>query len=237
MTRDGRISPGDMGIWSDAARRAAGADRPVRRIAGGGRRHPARPRRPQGELRPALEGRRRPEDGRAGGWTVVGPSPIPFHEGDPVPRCRSTRPASTAVVAAFEAAAQRALAAGFRVIEIHAAHGYLLHEFLSPLSNQRTDEYGGSLENRMRLVLRVAERLRADRPRRVAAVRPHLGDRLGRRGLGRRAVGRAGAAAEGARRRPDRRLLRRRWCPRPASPWARDIRCRSPDASATRRAS
>ena len=64
------------------------------------------------------------------------------------------------VVAAFEAAARRALAAGFRVIEIHAAHGYLLHEFLSPLSNRRTDHYGGSLENRMRLLLRVAERLR-----------------------------------------------------------------------------
>jgi 2,4-dienoyl-CoA reductase-like NADH-dependent reductase (Old Yellow Enzyme family) len=64
------------------------------------------------------------------------------------------------VVNAFEAAARRALAAGFRVIEIHAAHGYLLHEFLSPLSNRRTDGYGGSLENRMRLTLRVAEGLR-----------------------------------------------------------------------------
>ena len=68
------------------------------------------------------------------------------------------------IVAAFEAAAGRRLDAGFRVIEIHSAHGYLLHEFLSPLSNHRDDEYGGSLENRMRLVLRVAERLRALMP-------------------------------------------------------------------------
>ena len=65
-----------------------------------------------------------------------------------------------AVIDAFEAAARRAIKAGFKLIEIHSAHGYLLHEFLSPLSNQRTDEYGGSLENRMRLVLRVAEQLR-----------------------------------------------------------------------------
>ena len=65
------------------------------------------------------------------------------------------------MVAAFEAAARRALAAGFQLIEIHSAHGYLLHEFLSPLSNHRTDRYGGSLENRMRLLLRVADRLRS----------------------------------------------------------------------------
>lgn len=69
-------------------------------------------------------------------------------------------PAIDAVVDAFEAAARRALSAGFRVIEIHSAHGYLLHSFLSPLSNHRTDEYGGPLKNRMRLVLRVANRLR-----------------------------------------------------------------------------
>jgi 2,4-dienoyl-CoA reductase-like NADH-dependent reductase (Old Yellow Enzyme family) len=68
------------------------------------------------------------------------------------------------IVAAFESAAKRALAAGFRILEIHSAHGYLLHEFLSPLSNQRTDSYGGSLENRMRLLLRVAERLRGLMP-------------------------------------------------------------------------
>ena len=66
---------------------------------------------------------------------------------------------------AWEAATRRALAAGFKVIELHAAHGYLLHEFLSPISNHRTDDYGGSLENRMRLLLRVAERMRGVIPR------------------------------------------------------------------------
>ena len=68
------------------------------------------------------------------------------------------------VVAAFEAATRRALTAGFQLIEIHSAHGYLLHEFLSPLANQRTDRYGGSLDNRMRLLLRVAHRVRSILP-------------------------------------------------------------------------
>jgi 2,4-dienoyl-CoA reductase-like NADH-dependent reductase (Old Yellow Enzyme family) len=94
-----------------------------------------------------------------GGWRVVGPSPIPFSDGSPVPEPLDDA-GIEAVIAAFEAAARRALTAGFQVVEIHSAHGYLLHEFLSPLSNHRQDQYGGSLENRMRLVLRVAERLR-----------------------------------------------------------------------------
>ena len=74
------------------------------------------------------------------------------------------RRGSTASSPPSRAATERALAAGFQVIEIHSAHGYLLHEFLSPLSNHRHDQYGGSLENRMRLLLRVAERLRASIP-------------------------------------------------------------------------
>jgi 2,4-dienoyl-CoA reductase-like NADH-dependent reductase (Old Yellow Enzyme family) len=98
-----------------------------------------------------------------GGWPVVAPSPIPFDEGDPLPLSLDEA-GIDGIVAAFEAATRRALAAGFKLLEIHAAHGYLLHEFLSPLSNHRQDQYGGSLENRMRLVLRVAERLRGLMP-------------------------------------------------------------------------
>jgi 2,4-dienoyl-CoA reductase-like NADH-dependent reductase (Old Yellow Enzyme family) len=90
----------------------------------------------------------------------VAPSSVPFNEGDPPPS-ELDQVGIDGIVAAFEAAARRALAAGFKMIEVHAAHGYLLHEFLSPLSNRRTDEYGGNLENRMRLTLRVAGQIRA----------------------------------------------------------------------------
>src|SRR3954468_21234304 len=163
VTRDGRISPGDVGIWGDEhieplARIARfvhsqGAV-PAIQLAHAGR---------KASCEPPWKGGASLKSPDVGGWTVVGPSPIPFNEGDPVP-VPLDRAGIDGVVAAFEAAARRALTAGFQVIEIHAAHGYLLHEFLSPLSNQRDDEYGGSLENRMRLLLRVAERLRALMP-------------------------------------------------------------------------
>src|SRR6185312_15429901 len=94
-----------------------------------------------------------------GAWTVVAPSPVPFHDDDSTPRALDLG-GIAGIVAAFEAAARRALAAGFRVIEIHAAHGYLLHEFLSPLSNLRDDAYGGSFENRIRLVREVVVAVR-----------------------------------------------------------------------------
>ena len=114
---------------------------------------------PRAVSAPPWKGGARLKTPEEGGWTVVGPSPVPFNEGDPAP-VPLDEAGIDGIVSAFEAAARRALAAGFRVIEIHAAHGYLLHEFLSPLSNRRTDQYGGSLENRMRLPLRVAGRLR-----------------------------------------------------------------------------
>ena len=94
-----------------------------------------------------------------GGWTPVAPSAVAFDNGYPMPK-EMTFAEIDGVVRDFEAAAQRALQAGFQVIEIHAAHGYLLHEFYSPLSNFRKDEYGGSFENRIRFVLRVAKAIR-----------------------------------------------------------------------------
>ena len=163
VTRDGRITPGDMGIWSDAH------VEPLARIARFVTSQGAVP-----GIQLAHAGRKAscdlPWTGGAalktaaeGGWTVVGPSPIPFREGDPLPSALD--PAGIdAVVDAFAAAARRALGGGFRLLEIHAAHGYLLHEFLSPLSNHRVDEYGGSFENRTRLVLRIAEALRGLMP-------------------------------------------------------------------------
>ena len=96
-------------------------------------------------------------------WTPVAPSAIPFAEGWPVPHAMTVAEID-ALVAQFVESTRLSLSAGFKVIEIHAAHGYLLHEFLSPLSNLRDDEYGGSLENRMRLTLRIAEAVRKALP-------------------------------------------------------------------------
>jgi 2,4-dienoyl-CoA reductase-like NADH-dependent reductase (Old Yellow Enzyme family) len=163
VTRDGRISPGDMGIWGDEhvepLARIARFVHSQGAVAGIQLAHAGR----KASCEPPWKGGARLKTPEEGGWTVVAPSPIPFHEDEPAPVALDEA-GIDAIVAAFEAAARRALAAGFRVIEIHAAHGYLLHEFLSPLSNRRDDRYGGSLENRMRLTLRVAERVRRAMP-------------------------------------------------------------------------
>jgi 2,4-dienoyl-CoA reductase-like NADH-dependent reductase (Old Yellow Enzyme family) len=99
-----------------------------------------------------------------GGWrNVVAPSPIPFADNYPQP-IEMTRGMIDFAVAAFASAARRAVKAGFRVLEIHAAHGYLIHEFLSPLSNQRADGYGGSFENRTRFAREVAGAVRKEWP-------------------------------------------------------------------------
>jgi 2,4-dienoyl-CoA reductase-like NADH-dependent reductase (Old Yellow Enzyme family) len=164
VTREGRITPGDVGIWTDDH------IAPLKRIAEFVHSQGAVP-----GIQLAHAGRKASSDlpwkgGRTlkspaeGGWQVVAPSPIPFHEGDPLPLALDEN-GINGIVSAFETAAERALAAGFKVLEIHAAHGYLLHEFLSPLSNHRDDQYGGNLENRMRLPLLVTERLRALTPR------------------------------------------------------------------------
>jgi 2,4-dienoyl-CoA reductase-like NADH-dependent reductase (Old Yellow Enzyme family) len=159
---EGRITPGDLGLWDEGqveplARIARFLDRmgaaPGIQLAHAGR---------KGSCLPPWEGGGRLPPER-GGWPTVAPSPIPFNEGDPPPRPLD-QAGIEAVVAAFGDAARRAIRAGFKVVEIHSAHGYLLHEFLSPLSNHRTDRYGGSLENRMRLPLEVAEHLRGILP-------------------------------------------------------------------------
>jgi len=158
VSPEGRISPDDSGIWSDEHAEA------FERITRFVRSQSAVP-----AIQLAHAGRKASTDapwrggGRLGlekrGWQPVGPSPIAFSEKYPVPR-ELSRDDIEQVVLQFIAAARRSLRAGFEAVEIHAAHGYLLHEFLSPLSNQRTDEYGGSLKNRMRLLLRVAGEVR-----------------------------------------------------------------------------
>jgi 2,4-dienoyl-CoA reductase-like NADH-dependent reductase (Old Yellow Enzyme family) len=95
------------------------------------------------------------------GWRVPAPSPLPFNAGDPVPREMTAGDIEQAVEA-FAAATRLALAAGFEVIELHAAHGYLVHEFLSPLSNFRTDQYGGSFDNRIRFALEIVQAVRRE---------------------------------------------------------------------------
>jgi 2,4-dienoyl-CoA reductase-like NADH-dependent reductase (Old Yellow Enzyme family) len=159
VTADGRITPKDTGIWGDQhvepLARIARFVKSQGAAAGIQLAHAGR----KASCLPPWLGGALITDPAAGGWQPVGPSPVPFHDGNPPPRALDAAGIG-GVVAAFEAAARRTVAAGFQVIELHAAHGYLLHEFLSPLSNRRTDEYGGSLENRMRLTLRVADRIR-----------------------------------------------------------------------------
>lgn len=159
---EGRITAHDMGLWSDA--HIEPLTRVVRAIASRG----AVP-----GIQLAHAGRKasvaRPWEGgtairvEQGGWTTVAPSAVSFRPGDPVPEALDAAGITT-VVEAFAAATRRARQAGFEVVEIHAAHGYLMHQFLSPLSNRRTDEYGGSFENRIRLILEIAAAVRAEWP-------------------------------------------------------------------------
>jgi 2,4-dienoyl-CoA reductase-like NADH-dependent reductase (Old Yellow Enzyme family) len=161
VTPDGRISPRDLGLWSEDT--AAALERTldsVRRwsdipiaiqLAHAGRKASTRvPWEGGGQIGPH----------EPGGWHTCAPSPLPFAERDtrPVPLDRS---GLTRIRDAFAAAAERASRLGIDGVQLHGAHGYLLHEFLSPLSNQRNDEYGGSLENRMRFPLEVFDAVRA----------------------------------------------------------------------------
>lgn len=159
VTPQGRISPDDSGIWSTEH---ADAFAPITEFI-----------KEQGAV-PGIQlahaGRKastdlpwkggRPVDAKNRGWQTIAPSPVPFSKEEPVLPREATLEDLETLLGQFTAAARRSIDAGFEVVEIHMAHGYLLHEFLSPLSNRRTDDFGGSLENRCRFPLRVAKAVR-----------------------------------------------------------------------------
>ncbi|MCX5834061.1 MAG: NADH:flavin oxidoreductase/NADH oxidase [Deltaproteobacteria bacterium] len=162
VSPEGRISPADCGIWSEKQAQAfqritsfikdQGAV-PGIQLAHAGRK--ASTDIPWRGEAPLLTGQ--------GGWQPIAPSPLPFDEGYPVPHEMAVEDLEE-VRSRFVAGARRSLEAGFQVIEIHMAHGYLLHEFLSPISNRRTDDYGGSFQNRTRFPLKVARAIRESLP-------------------------------------------------------------------------
>ena len=153
VTAAGRISYGDMGIWKDEhienLKRITSFIHANGAVAGIQLAHAGR--KASCEL-PWLGGHQIKEGEHH--WQTIAPSPIPFYETDTIPH-ELTKDEIAATVTAFKEAAARALKAGYQLVEIHAAHGYLINEFLSPLSNHRTDEYGGSFENRIQFLLEI----------------------------------------------------------------------------------
>jgi 2,4-dienoyl-CoA reductase-like NADH-dependent reductase (Old Yellow Enzyme family) len=164
VTPEGRISPDDLGLWSDETEEALGrvltavrrySDMPIAiQLAHAGR---------KASTRVPWEGGKqlRPDEPR--GWQMVAPSALPFADGEHPPTALGPD-GIAAVREAFARAARRAGRLGLDAVQIHAAHGYLLHQFLSPLSNRRDDAYGGSLENRLRFPLEVFDAVRAAFP-------------------------------------------------------------------------
>ncbi|CAN5515148.1 NADH:flavin oxidoreductase/NADH oxidase [soil metagenome] len=162
----GRITPQDLGIWSDD--HIEPLSRVVRAIENNGAvsgiqiGHAGRK---ASTARPWDGGK--PLDDEHGGWEIVGPSALPFADGYRTPRALSVEEIQE-MQSEFADSAKRALDAGFRVLELHGAHGYLIHSFLSPISNQRDDSYGGSFDNRIRFLIETTRRVRSvwpdDRP-------------------------------------------------------------------------
>lgn len=155
VSSEGRISPGDMGLWKDEHIEKV---KPVvdfihqhGAIAGIQLAHAGR----KASCHVPWEGGKQIKKS-AGGWQTVAPSAIPFYDTDDAPAAL-TKEAIQKCITDFKMAAVRAVKAGYKVIEIHAAHGYLINEFLSPLSNHRTDEYGGSFENRIKFLLEIID--------------------------------------------------------------------------------
>jgi len=168
VTPEGRISPDDLGLWSDAHQEAlAPVIRAMRRhspikiaiqLAHAGR---------KASTNVPWEGGAQIAPGQPRGWQTLAPSSIPHAEGE-VPPLALDADGLVRVKEAFVASARRAAALGLDGIELHAAHGYLMHQFLSPLSNLRDDDYGGALENRMRFPLEVFDAVRAAVPQEMA---------------------------------------------------------------------
>ncbi|GAC1395817.1 MAG: NADH:flavin oxidoreductase/NADH oxidase [Pyrinomonadaceae bacterium] len=162
VSPEGRISPCDSGIWTnahaDAFKRIAAFIKEQHAVPGIQLSHAGRKASTDVTWRGG-----KPLTEAEGGWQTIAPSAVPFNKNFPVPREMSRAEIET-VVAEFADATRRSLDAGFEVIEIHAAHGYLFHEFLSPLSNQRHDEYGGSLEARAQFPLKVVRAVRETFP-------------------------------------------------------------------------
>ena len=168
VTPEGRISPHDAGLWHD------GQIEPLAKITDFIKRYGGTP-----GIQLAHAGRKAstarlfsvPVPGKAlspaeGGWTVLAPSPLPFDDKSPMPHELSVAEIQ-AVQAAFAAAAVRAHTAGYELLELHGAHGYLINEFLSPLANKRTDAYGGSFDNRIRMLMETIEAVHKVWPQRL----------------------------------------------------------------------
>lgn len=164
VSPEGRISPGDLGIWDDAhiemLRRITSFIHSQGSVAGIQLAHAGRK---AGCAVPWKGGKQLSI--QEGGWDTLAPNAVPFAEGERNPQSLDEE-GIRVLVNDFRNAAKRALDAGFKVAEIHAAHGYLLHEFLSPFSNQRTDQYGGSFENRIRLLVGITDAVRSVWPER-----------------------------------------------------------------------
>jgi 2,4-dienoyl-CoA reductase-like NADH-dependent reductase (Old Yellow Enzyme family) len=157
---EGRISPGDLGLWEDAQieklKQITDFIKSQNAVPGIQLAHAGR----KGSCHaPFHRGKQLAEN--EGAWQTVGPSALAFEDGQILPK-ELDKKGTEKIVSDFKSATKRALKAGYQVLEIHAAHGYLLHQFLSPLSNKRTDEYGGSFENRIRLTLEVLEAVQSE---------------------------------------------------------------------------
>jgi 2,4-dienoyl-CoA reductase-like NADH-dependent reductase (Old Yellow Enzyme family) len=165
VTKRGRISPDDMGLWKDEQieplQRITGFIKKQGSVPGIQLAHAGR----KASMSSPWKGGKRLEESDDG-WITQAPSAIPFNEGYTLPEAMSKQDI-TQTISAFKSSAIRALDAGFEVIEIHGAHGYLINSFLSPLSNQRTDEYGGSFDNRTRFVKEIISHIRSVWPEKL----------------------------------------------------------------------